>query len=424
MILKNFLSFNEAVQFDMFPNPKRKVLEEHVINREVVPLLKMASIYGPNGAGKSNLIKALTFMNGFVTKKDFLLALKENDDFNRLFFCLKEKIEPISILVEFSNKGAYFIYSVEISKTEVLKESLYKSELGLEKPILIFERKGKKLTVASAALAGVEDATYKMLQRNPLSSLLSLNRDFPILADEQVNTAFEWFDKKLIVIDINSRIPSLIERLLKDQKLLQFANQLFLKVGLGIERLGVAEEDFETWLKGHSDISKHLPEPDKKHRVALFHNNKQTFTIIQNKVYKFLFTQIGENGYLGDLDAMSQSDGTMRLLTLIPALYDAINRDKVVAIDEINNCLHPSIVEGLVRLFACGAKTKGQLIFTTHDIELLDLKDVLRSDEIWFTDKKDGATFMYSHNDFKEHNTISILKGYKDGRFGAIRYME
>ena len=112
------------------------------------------------------------------------------------------------------------------------------------------------------------------------------------------------------------------------------------------------------------------------------------------------------------------------MLTLLPAIYDCINKDKTVVIDEINNCLHPSIVEGIVGLFANNDNSKGQLVFTTHDIELLDVKDIMRSDEIWFTDKKDGGTIMYSHNIFKEHNTLSILRGYKEGRFGAIKYID
>ena len=81
-------------------------------------------------------------------------------------------------------------------------------------------------------------------------------------------------------------------------------------------------------------------------------------------------------------------------------------------------------MEGITRLFANNDKSKGQLIFTTHDIELLDVKNIMRSDEIWFADKKDGSTIMYSHNIFKEHNTLNILRGYKEGRFGAIKYMD
>jgi len=211
----------------------------------------------------------------------------------------------------------------------------------------------------------------------------------------------------------------------KNKKILDFTNLIFQKLGLGIDNVSVNEEDYESWASKHQMLSLPLASKDRRNGViSLFHNQTQAYTVIKNKVYSFLFKQRGEDGYVGDLDAISQSDGTIKLLTLLPAIYDCINKDKTVVIDEINNCLHPSIVEGIVGLFANNDNSKGQLVFTTHDIELLDVKDIMRSDEIWFTDKKDGGTIMYSHNIFKEHNTLSILRGYKEGRFGAIKYID
>ena len=67
LILKNFLSFDEEVQFDMFPNLKRTLLSSHVLMAaDKLPVLKMAAIYGANGAGKSNLVKALEFIRAFA----------------------------------------------------------------------------------------------------------------------------------------------------------------------------------------------------------------------------------------------------------------------------------------------------------------------------------------------------------------------
>ena len=96
---------------------------------------------------------------------------------------------------------------------------------------------------------------------------------------------------------------------------------------------------------------------------------------------------------------------------------------KTVVVDEINCCLSPTMVKGIVEFFSKANDAKGQLIFTTHEEQLLDEHDILRSDEIWFVDKKEGASIIYSHNDFKEHHTISPMRGYKEGRYGAIRYI-
>ena len=81
------------------------------------------------------------------------------------------------------------------------------------------------------------------------------------------------------------------------------------------------------------------------------------------------------------------------------------------------------IVKELVSKFSFDNKTKGQLIFSTHESNLLD-QEILRTDEIWFAEKNtNGATRLYSLSDFKEHNTIDIRKGYLNGRYGAIPFL-
>ena len=73
VILKNFLSFNDEVQFDMFPNMKRTTLSNHItMLNEKLPVLKMAAIYGANGAGKSNLLKGINFLKAIALNKSFL----------------------------------------------------------------------------------------------------------------------------------------------------------------------------------------------------------------------------------------------------------------------------------------------------------------------------------------------------------------
>ena len=60
VILKNFLSFDNEVQFDMFPNFRRTHLSSHIYtNQGVVPILKQAAIYGGNGSGKTTLLNII-----------------------------------------------------------------------------------------------------------------------------------------------------------------------------------------------------------------------------------------------------------------------------------------------------------------------------------------------------------------------------
>ena len=188
------------------------------------------------------------------------------------------------------------------------------------------------------------------------------------------------------------------------------------------------ETEFDSWAKQHIAIAKTLPDDiDKMRTLSLSANSTPILSIdIKDgvrKVYQLIFDNVGKNGYIGRLDTSMQSDGTLRALTLLPALYYACKMGKTVVVDELNCCLSPTMVKGIVEYFANNEETNGQLIFTTHDNQLLEEKSILRSDEIWFVDKREGASVLYSHNDFKEHHTISPYRGYNEGRYGAIRYV-
>ena len=109
VILKNFLSFNDEVQFDMFPNMKRTTLSNHItMLNEKLPVLKMAAIYGANGAGKSNLLKGINFLKAIALNKSFL----DKDTFGKYIFALKENTgtEPMELTIEFETKNRNSIY--------------------------------------------------------------------------------------------------------------------------------------------------------------------------------------------------------------------------------------------------------------------------------------------------------------------------
>ena len=136
-------------------------------------------------------------------------------------------------------------------------------------------------------------------------------------------------------------------------------------------------------------------------------------------IKQFVFKQTGINNYQGEMDIEDQSDGTVKLLNLIPAIYDVVHKEKVICIDELENSIHPKLISAIVEFYS-SSTTKGQLIFSTHEIELLNQQRLMRPDEVWFTEKINGSTKLYSLNDFKEHSTINIKNGYMDGRYGGV----
>jgi hypothetical protein len=210
--------------------------------------------------------------------------------------------------------------------------------------------------------------------------------------------------------------------------ILTFVQKHISQLDVGVERLELADEEFDSWAKQHMVLANKLPSNmERIQELSLSTNNTPILSInVEDgvrKVYRMIFDNMGKDGFVGPLDAASQSDGTLRALLLLPALYYAMNEGKTVAVDEINFCLSPSMVRGIVSFFANTPSTNGQFLFTTHDTQILEDKEILRSDEVWFVDKKEGASTLYSHNDFKEHHTMSMLRGYNEGRYGAIRFV-
>lgn len=429
VIFRNFLSFDEEVMFDMFPNMKRTLLPSHVYTADrEIPVLKQAAIFGQNGSGKSNMVKGLEFIRTFVLNRDFL----KNIDLNQFFFNLKprEEDEPLYLAVEFEMEGLYFFYEIEILKSGVKRESLHETHPLQGAQSLIFERQESHVTFADevAVDEAISKATEEMLAKNPLSSFVALNNEFPLIRDARVGLVTKWMGEKLDIIGVHSVIPALIELLRKDRDIMQFAQETVSQLQLGVDGLSLSGEEYESWAKHNDIIARQLPgNMEDISMLSLNKNNTPILSIaIENgvrKVYQLMFDNQGKGGFVGHLGAESQSDGTLRALMLLPALYFASRLGKTVVVDEINCCLSPSMVKGLVGYFARMSDTNGQFIFTTHDVQLLDEKSILRSDEVWFVDKKEGASIMYSHNDFKEHHSISMYKGYNEGRFGAIRFI-
>lgn len=427
VILKNFLSFDDEVQFDMFPNMKRTSLANHIkILDDKLPVLKMAAIYGANGAGKSNLLKGMNFLKAIATDKDFL----DRDSIGKYAFALKENAgnEPVELTIEFVTKsGIPFIYSVEVSVAGVIFETLQISGLGFGENRSIFTRKGGTVDYAVTPSDEVSNMVLGWMEKNPFASLLTINNDMPVLSDENIGIARRWFVDELTIIGLHSFNPALIGVFKNDVEINRFASELFRAIDLGIDGVKVETENFEDWISTH-DVSGLPVDKVREMRsgvlseVVDFRNTRSVS--VENgvqKISQILFRQFGENGFFREMDIQAQSDGTVRLLSLVPALYDAMNLGKTVVIDEIDHSIHPHLVRELVRYFSA-QDTNGQLIFTTHQTCLLN-QDFIRTDEVWMVEKKNGGSHMYSLNDFKIHNTINIENGYMEGRYGAIPFI-
>jgi len=157
---------------------KKETFESHIYRNQQIPVLKQAALFGPNGSGKSNFVKAVNFIQSIATQKNFL----EKINISKYFFRLTESNnQPISMAIEFCKDEQYFIYIIDILPTHIEKEELYLSGLGKEDNKLVFSRTKEGVSLPKMPEGTLLEAIKKMILSNPLSSLLVLNNEFPIL---------------------------------------------------------------------------------------------------------------------------------------------------------------------------------------------------------------------------------------------------
>ena len=142
------------------------------------------------------------------------------------------------------------------------------------------------------------------------------------------------------------------------------------------------------------------------------------------KAYQVLFKHKNSDNYLS-ID--EESLGTQMIFAFIPFLADSLKNKKVLIIDELDKSLHSFLVQYIVEIFNDAEinKNGSQLIFNTHDTNLLDL-NILRRDQIWFTEKNSetGESDLYSLSDFSVRKQENVEKGYMLGRYGAVPFIK
>lgn len=426
VIIGDFLSYREETQFDMFPNFRRQTLNEHIYQAKV-PVLKQAAIYGGNGTGKSNLIHAMGFIQEFATNPAFLSSIDLSNYFHLLVSDKDRK--NIHLTVEFSYNEIYYLYEIEISTEAVELESLHVSGIGRRRSVLVFKRSKNSFSMQSIPNESIKKAIDDLVGKNPMSSLLSLNSKFPILNSEHAVNAYKWFKDSLVIVPLYSGIAQIINLMYRHSDLLRFTQDTFKNIDLGIDDVKVSYELADEYFQKHIQNQKNvnidsiINQVKPNIGVTAFRDNKPVLDIILEngvkKVGEMIMSQQGVGNILYDMNLGRQSDGTIRLLMLMPVFYDIQSRDVTVFVDEINHPIHPLLIKRLVKLFADNKNSKGQLIYTTHETELLD-NTFMRTDEVWLTEKHEGATKLYSLNEFKLHRNIGLKTGYLEGRFGGV----
>lgn len=432
--LKNLFSFKEETEFNLLPG-RVKRLNHHKYVRNEVEILKLTALYGANGSGKSNLIRSISLLKLFVLSGEIPTALS-----NQKFKLAKSSLnEPIELAIEFSVIDKIYYYSVSINDGVIVDEFFSSTEKN-KKEETIFHRKYENEKTTISFFKEFEEikenqTLQKVIENDLLKSyqpLLHLLNTISNDAFIDIKVANIWFSRGLTILFPNTRPNSLAHQIDSIKGFKEFANELMCSFNTGISNLKVEIKSIEEFFgeDNQADIEEIKNElknnPNKVVLRRIKKENEEIVIVFENgKIIakRLFFEHVGEKNETVEFKLNEESDGTRRLLEYLPAWNELISRESTFIIDEIERSIHPLIIKELIEKFSKDETTKGQLIFSTHESNLLD-QEILRTDEIWFTEKNIfGSTKLYSLSDFKEHNTIDIQKGYLNGRYGAVPFL-
>lgn len=426
--VSNFLSFHEEVEFNMLPG-NFKVHKNHIYPTTKVDLLKSAAIYGANGSGKSNFVKAIHFLHDVVVKGSIIQNDVKYSPF-KLDANNREKESTFGLECFTNNK--YYLYSIKIQNNIIFEESLVQTfPNNPNKENLIFTRyiqKGKiKIDLNPKFIkSDKEKYRYEIYAEDLQSDESLINKIQDKL--KEVRSVFKWFENNLWILYPESKYLTTL-RLCNDDSYKEFLNEIIPRldtgmIGIDVERIPFSEFFSEDEEEKKSEFIEKL-----KRRRGLIHFFKKGKEYVAMKIDKTFYVikvkTFNENlqGEHIAFDPEEQSDGTRRIMDLLPAIKLIMSHEAVFIVDEIDRSIHASLIKELVSYFM-ESQSKGQLIFTTHESSLLDF-DILRADEIWLTEKNENrSTQMYSLSDFKPRYDLDIRRGYFAGRFGGIPHLE
>lgn len=443
LTIENFLSFRDEVTFSMVSVSSDRQHADRLIEdvagkgRAIVPI---AAIYGANAAGKSNLIDALSFaknliLEGTRSNRSIPISTFKLGDYNK---------KPSKFEFIFTYQGARYSYGFKLNREQILEEWLYAIPFGKKKEVMYFERitsLDKKTSVEyGSPLTGKSQRRKQFLEfiaegTRPNQLLLTEAIDRNVEALEPVAN---WFIKVLTIIPADSDAFNLELIVLNDRfgdkSFADFLCEILKLSGTGIDGIEAkdVELDFDKYFPHMSKIQKDEFLEDflgKDNDIALIDGaNGKRYVIIKDEQKRLRMIQVTtqhrhENGTLVDFAMEEESEGSQRLINLIPVLFMLrLSHEKVIFIDEIDRRLHPLLSYFFIEIALESNSKENQLIFTTHDTNLLSL-DLLRRDEIWFVEKdQKGSSTLYSLAEFKTRPDLKIEKGYLNGRFGAIPF--
>lgn len=387
---KNILSFKDETSLSFEATGDTSIETDHVVTMpNGTRLLRLAVVFGANASGKSNLLYAMEWLHKFWIANPTSMDI--NTGIEPFLLDRESPKEPSVFNIKIWINGVRYWYQLSLTSKIVIFEKL--SYYKTVQPIMVFERKiedEQTVIKINPAVQKIDTGTQKMLSLNCLPNMSVF------AARGRVNMKFDHVDqfRKWINLEFMPTIyPS--------TNMTDFAR-----------RIMKGDDKFKSYMLNFLNMADFNITGLNEH-----HDNDEVREI------RFQHTVENTNGReMYDFNLDHQSDGTRRLLGVEAAVFELTKKGSFLMIDEMDASLHPDLMEYILKQFLLESSGSQLLITTHYDGLLRKIDDLIRKDNIWFTEKdKAGVTHLYSLVEFKGLNKIThIDKAYRNGVFGAL----
>ncbi|MFA0668552.1 ATP/GTP-binding protein [Vibrio splendidus] len=401
----NFTSLKEEQLFSMYAEKDYDLHGDNLFfHKDDFAVLRTSGILGANASGKSNLFKAFRTLEKIVTTS---YRHEEGDEipwYKPYALCEFLSQSPIKMELEFIVKEKRYIYSIVFDQYNIQEESLYFYPSA--KPAKIFHRHSPDnwkdedgLSLGGYLKGGKR--RHAFFANNAYLSVAGSSAESP----EDIREVFQYFKRDWSYL--NSQSTPHILKWEQDDKAVRAMKSIMCGVDLGVSGFKFKDKKLN---KNITDSLADIPEEIREKLVESFSK-------------EISFAHANEQGGDTFFDLDDESLGTKRLSNVMPMLLLALKSGGVLFCDEIEQSFHAHVVELIIKIFNDPTVNlnNAQLIFTTHNIQVMKAK-TMRKDQLWLTEKRNGATSFTSLQDFDSslRDNSPFDKWYAEGRLGGI----
>jgi AAA15 family ATPase/GTPase len=394
---QNCFSFEDEIVFSLKADMRNKKLATNVNMVGGFNVLKTAGIYGSNNAGKTNLIRCILAIWNVLSNRGFNAS-------KNLF--TKNNIVSLGVTFVFESREFSYDFKYDVSTSEYIYErfiEIIKDKYGNEKKDLwllkdILNKEFKSADKKMKEMIGI-------VARNNLLMYLIDTTQFEYL--REMKRILTGFASKIDIVDLNNiPITKTIELLKQNSEMSKKVSEFIKNADLYMDNYFYASPEqikFETSYEGLRPQENVLNIPD------MFVDQIRVTSVYKGVAVPSLFFD---------------STGTKKIAALASYIIDSLENGRILIIDELDSSIHFKLTRAIVAMFNNELNRSAQLIFTVHDINLMDCKRLFRKEQIWFVSKDDDGVYVYSLADFTAkdgvRDTTDVIEKYRRGALGAL----